>query len=125
VGQFWAFVNLVQMLMYVPLINVALPPNFQSLLVDYLSLCQIVIPFNLLPDWVPNLQRCFDWFFTSPLSETFRTAGLASLSFLYNFSGQLTTWVITGAIYILLAILDQLRPEHRSFQFVMIIGSSS
>ncbi len=114
-GQFWAFVNLVQMLMYIPLINVTIPPNFMSLLTDYLTLCQIVIPFNLIPSWIPNPQQYFDWFFTSPLSEAFNTAGLNSLSFLYNFSGQLITWIMTGAIYVLLSILDCLRPKHRSF----------
>jgi hypothetical protein len=104
---------MVQMLMLVPMINVLIPPNFMTLLTQYLTMCQITIPFNLLPDWVPNPLSYFNFFFTLPVSATFDACGLSSLSFLYNFAGQLIVWFITAGIYVLLCFLDWLLPKDR------------
>ena len=106
---------MVQMLMLVPMINVLIPPNLMTLLTEYLTVCELKIPFNLLPAWVPNPLEYFKYFFTLPLNSVFENCGLSSLSFIYNFAGQLIVWMTTGAIYLVLCFFDWLLPKNRYF----------
>jgi len=117
-GSFWAFINMIQIIFYVPLINCVLPANFEYFLTNYLSACRIVIPFNLLPSWIPRPQDFLTQFLTVPFNERFLDMGYASLSFIYNFADELMTWILLLFFYILLKIFCLIFDEQWYFQIV-------
>ena len=115
-GSFWALVNMLQILFYTPVIESHMPDNLLMILTKYLSVTQMRIPVQIdlkffLPDgWVDELK-------SSLLSMKLQEFGLSSMSFLYNFYQQFFTWIILVACYLVLVILDSIRPESR-FLFI-------
>jgi len=104
VESFWAFLNMVQILSYVPLITCDLPHNLEIFLTEYLSASKISLPFHLLPDWVPQPLDYLKEFITEPLNARYLIAGYQSISFVYNFAEQLCTWVLLLLFYSLLKL---------------------
>ncbi len=113
VGSFWVFVNMLQMLSYVPAINCDFPYNLETFLTKYLTVSKISIPYDIFPDWVPNPMSYLSSFVTLPFSARFEVCGYETFSFIYNFSDQLTTWLLIFAFYVLLRILTHIIPESK------------
>eukprot|EP01022_Parablepharisma_sp_SALTPOND_P031822 TRINITY_DN817_c0_g1_i8.p5 TRINITY_DN817_c0_g1~~TRINITY_DN817_c0_g1_i8.p5 ORF type:complete len:354 (-),score=14.54 TRINITY_DN817_c0_g1_i8:678-1739(-) len=111
VGSFWAFVNMLQMIAYLPIINCVIPYNLEMFLTEYLTVKKVVFPFQLLPDFKYNPLRYFGAFLTKPFNDKFLITGYDSLSFIFNFSDEILTWVLLAFFYLLLRILDRLIPR--------------
>eukprot|EP01022_Parablepharisma_sp_SALTPOND_P022076 TRINITY_DN442_c0_g1_i11.p2 TRINITY_DN442_c0_g1~~TRINITY_DN442_c0_g1_i11.p2 ORF type:complete len:404 (+),score=4.99 TRINITY_DN442_c0_g1_i11:1480-2691(+) len=114
-GAFWSLMNMLQILYYLPAMNIYIPENLRIFLTTYLgsSKIEIPIPFldKLLPTkWVSALTSNFD---DAILSDF----GLDSYSVLINFYEGIFTWVIFGTLYIIVVILDCLLPKGR-FMFI-------
>ncbi len=112
-GSFWAFVNMLQILMYTPVMNAYVPEGLLQFMTNYLSVSQMQLPFSvdILPDsWTGSLK-------SQLLNVNLQDFGLSSASFLYNFCDQFVTWILLFLLYCVLVILDRLRPENR-FQFI-------
>jgi len=112
-GPFWIFIDTVQMLSYLPLINCFIPANLEMVLSSFLDIGDLAIPFDIFPDWFPDPKEFFEVFKTLPLNERFEMCGFESLHFLYNFADELTTWLTLTFIYILLSILTKIIPSSR------------
>eukprot|EP00826_Nyctotherus_ovalis_P044318 TRINITY_DN4779_c0_g2_i7.p1 TRINITY_DN4779_c0_g2~~TRINITY_DN4779_c0_g2_i7.p1 ORF type:complete len:312 (+),score=42.09 TRINITY_DN4779_c0_g2_i7:81-1016(+) len=104
-GSLWTFVNMLQLLFYLPGLNCFIPYNLEVFLTEYLSIKDIAIPFNMIPDFPLNSVRCFEFFATSPLSERLLGIGYADVSFVLNFSDEILTWTSLAAVYLVLTLL--------------------
>jgi len=111
--SFWAFINMLQILSYIPVINCVMPYNLEVFLTEYLSVSKMNFPFYLFYGWIPNPFSFIPAFLTNPFNDKFLMAGYKSLSFIYNFLEQLITWVILGVFYCVLRILTYFIPEER------------
>ncbi len=115
-GSFWALVNMLQILYYTPVIDTPIPGNLESILTNYLSVSKLTIPIpidlsSFLPtSWINDMT-------SNLLSVNLQEFGLSSLSFLYNFYDQLFTWISLVACYLILVLLDLIRPKDR-FLFI-------
>jgi len=106
IGMFWAFINMLQVLFYIPILNCSIPSNLELFLTQYMSVCKVVIPFKIFPGYNEFLGSLLNWFKTEPVNEKFEQCGYESKSFIYNFANDLVTWTILGIIYgILMGIL--------------------
>lgn len=112
-GSFWLFVDTVQILSYLPLIDCLIPTNLEMVLNDYLTIGDLTIPFDILPSWVPNPKDLLVLFETLPFNERFGLAGFDSLSFVYNFAEDLFTWIILIFFYLLLKATAKLFPSFK------------
>ncbi len=110
VGSFWIFVNMLQLLSYIPAIDCVFPYNLNAFLTQYMSVSSVSIPYSILPDWVPNLLSYLSDFVTEPFNSQFEGCGYESLSFIYNFADQLTTWLLVLMFYLLLRFLTWIVP---------------
>lgn len=105
VGSFWHFINMVQILSYLPLLNYNLPDNFRFILTDCLTIKKVVIPFNSIPELPFNPLDYLAVFITDPLNEKFAALDYESVSFIFNFAEELTTWLLLAGAYVLLKLL--------------------
>eukprot|EP00826_Nyctotherus_ovalis_P064808 TRINITY_DN9514_c0_g2_i10.p1 TRINITY_DN9514_c0_g2~~TRINITY_DN9514_c0_g2_i10.p1 ORF type:complete len:251 (+),score=26.46 TRINITY_DN9514_c0_g2_i10:202-954(+) len=107
-GTFWIFINTVQFISYLPVINCYLPYCFTQFLANYLKIKNVTIPFQLLPDslWTP--LKTFAVFLTEPFNSRLLENGYESVSFLYNFAEELITWIGIALLYLLLLILTRI-----------------
>ena len=85
ISSFWVFVDLVQLVTYLPLLNCEIPENLRIFLSNYLAMGKVTIPWNLMPDFVPQIKTYIIGFLMKPFNENWRLAGFESISFLYNF----------------------------------------
>jgi len=115
VGSFWSFVNMVQIISYIPLLKLEIPYNFQIFLTEYLSVAKVAIPFNLLP--IPNPLDFLKAFITDSLGENFSICGYETFSFIYNFGQELTTWICIFGFYLVLCFFDRILPDN---SFILI-----
>ena len=99
------------MISYLPLINCKIPTNLQIFLTNYLSVAKIVIPFQLLPAFIPNPLAFLTDFLTEPFSYLYSYCGYYSLSFIYNFASELFTWLFLLIIYLILNFLTWIAPR--------------
>ena len=113
IGSFWAFVNMLQILSYIPLINFNLPYNLETFMTQYLSVSKITPPYSALPNWIPNVTSYFSSFFIGLSGYRFTLCGYETWSFLYNFSDELTTWMLLAVFYGILRLLTCVIPESR------------
>ena len=111
VGSFWAFVNMLQIISYLPIIDCVIPYNFEIFLTEYLTVSKLVFPFAALTDYIPNPLSYLSQFITNPLNERYLLCGYESLSFLYNFGDQLFTWLLLALVYAILRILVWVFPR--------------
>jgi len=115
IGSFWDFVNMLQILAYLPIIDCYIPINLELFLTEYLSIKKVVFPFYLFPDFILNPMRYIKAFLTKPLSERFIIVGYDSISFIFNFIEELTTWILLAIFYAILCLLCYLIPESTYF----------
>lgn len=109
--SFWVFVNMVQMISYLPLLDCEIPSNLRVILTEYLGMSKASFPFDSLPSWVPNPLTYLEWFKTSPLNERFAASGYNSLSFIYNFSNTIGTWFTIILTYLAFTICASMIPK--------------
>jgi len=115
VGSFWSFINMAQILFYVPVINVNPPANLKAFLSGYLTCIKLAVPIKSFPNWIPNPLVTLAPFITSPFNSRFFEIGYETSSFIYNFAEELITWVIVVFTYALLCFLDYIIPEGSYF----------
>jgi len=111
IGSLWNFINMLQMLSYLPLLNYGLPDNFRVVLTEYLSDDLFVLPFDMIPDFPYNPLNYLSAFITEPLNEKFEELDYESISFIFNFSDELLTWLFLLLIYIVLKVLECIAPK--------------
>ena len=51
---FWIFINMIQIISYIPVINCLLPEDVEVFLIEYFGVSKVSIPFDSLPKWVPD-----------------------------------------------------------------------
>jgi len=112
VGGFWSFVNMVQIISYIPILKLEIPYNLEIFLTEYLTVSKVAIPFKLLPKEIPNPLDFLAAFVTDSLGENFKICGYETFSFIYNFGQELTTWVCIFGFYVLLCLLDVVLPKN-------------
>ncbi len=105
-GAFWAFMDMLQLISYLPLIDLELPSNMYLFLTKYMSANSLSIPFDMLPDWIPDPTKYFDYFSGVVLDSRYVSCGYESFSFMYNMSGNLSTWLLLLLFYLLLRVLS-------------------
>lgn len=109
--SFWIFIDMMQMLSYLPLINCRIPENLEVFLTEYFGISKLSIPFDLLPDWVPNPTNFLKKFRTDPYNNNFSNSGYPSVSFIFNFGDQLITWCFVVLFYGLLCLFSKIGPN--------------
>jgi len=109
--SFWAFLNMLQMISYIPLIDCYMPYNLEVFITDYLSISKMAIPFHLLPSFIPNPFSYLADYLIVPMNFRFTLCGFESLSFIYNFADQLVTWIMLAILYIILRLLTWCIPQ--------------
>jgi len=115
VGSLWHFINMIQILSYIPLLNCNIPSNYMLLLTDYLTAKKLAIPLDLIPDSPLNPFSYLSEFMTEPLNERFAEFDYESTSFIFNFAEELSTWLLLGLLYLLLIISAWLFPKFGYF----------
>jgi len=120
IGSLWAFVNMLQMISYLPIINCSLPYNFETFITEYLTVNKVSIPFKMLPSWIYNPLGLFLIFETRPFNLRFMLGGYDTISFLYNFAEELVTWCLIFLFYLFLRILTYIIPENKYFSLKII-----
>ena len=73
--SFWILSDMMQMLSYLPLINCRIPENLEVFLTEYFGISKLSIPFDLLPDWVPNPTNFLKNFRTDAYNNYFSNSG--------------------------------------------------
>eukprot|EP01022_Parablepharisma_sp_SALTPOND_P036471 TRINITY_DN994_c0_g1_i1.p1 TRINITY_DN994_c0_g1~~TRINITY_DN994_c0_g1_i1.p1 ORF type:complete len:617 (+),score=12.97 TRINITY_DN994_c0_g1_i1:1501-3351(+) len=114
-GSVWGLLNMLQILYYLPVIDLYIPPNLYDFLINYLTIANLKLPSGLFPQIIPKKweQTLTDHFDSSLLREF----GVDSYSFIYNFGFTLITWLALSIGYVILIVLDKLLPEDR-FMFI-------
>lgn len=102
--SFWIFINMMQILSYIPVIDCNVPSKLEYFLTVHFGLSKCSIPFDLLPSWMYNPMDFIAKFKTKSLSSRFESAGYVSVSFIYNFINQLITWIALTLIYFLVHV---------------------
>jgi len=116
-GSFWSFINMLQVLSFLPILNVDLPSFFETVLNDYLTVKRVSIPLKSLPSFIYNPLTLFTGFLTKPFNSKFIMSGYDSLSFLFNFADELFTWFCVLCLYLFLRILTAILPEGQYFLY--------
>jgi len=120
IGSFWSFVNMVQMLSYLPVMNLQMPLILQKFLCEYLTVKKVAIPFDLLP-LSYNPLRVVIVFLSKPINEKFLMAGYETISFIFNFADELLTWISLFFVYIFLRIVCCIIPNDSYFIILLIV----
>lgn len=111
VGSFWHFVNMLQVLSYLPVLDCVLPDNYRMIVTNYLSEELVTIPFDLIPEFPYNPLNYLAVFLTEPFNENFKEMDFESVSFVFNFSDELLTWLSLGLVYFALHVFALLAPQ--------------
>lgn len=109
--SFWNFINMLQIINYLPVIPCILPENFIIFLTEYLTMGELAIPFDLLPDWFPSPEKLFEYLDVLAIDIDIELYGFESVSFLYNFVEELTTWLLIALFYIAINLLLKIKPQ--------------
>ncbi len=112
-STFWVFMDLLQMLSYLPLIDLEMPDNLELFLTEYMTVGSLTVPFQILPSWVPNPANFLTDFAGEMLDSRFITCGYESMSFVYNMSDTLFTWVLLLGLYLFLRAMAACLPRKR------------
>ena len=111
IGSLWHFLNMLQILSYLPMLNYDLPDNFRTVLVEYLSGDFFALPFDMIPEFPYNPLNYLSVFITEPFNERFEELEYETISFIFNFSEGLLTWLTLLLIYIGLRVLQCIAPR--------------
>ncbi len=116
IGSFWAFINMLQMISFLPIIDCVIPSNFETFITQYLTVGDVSFPFDTFSEYIPNPLSYLSAFITNPLDSRYFQCGFESLSFIYNFGSQLVTWLLVGLFYLLIRILVRAFPRRALFR---------
>lgn len=105
---FWVFLSTIQVISYVPLLHCTVPGNLEIFIKEYFGASKASIPFDSLPEWVPNPTSLIKQFVVKPGDSRVLEAGYDSVCFLYNFGPQLFTWVTAGMMYAVFCLMTKL-----------------
>ena len=111
IGSQWTFINMLQLLSYLPGLNCYIPCNLEVFLTEYLVMKDVAIPFNILPDFSFNPMNYIEVFATDPYTDKLEGIGYESTSFMYNYANELLTWVFLFIIYLVLTLLCIILPR--------------
>ena len=101
----WALINFLQIVLYIPLIDIFIPPAYLQFINDYLLLAQFkIFSFDAIRS---GFKR------TRPLNSHFKEAGILDLLIINNFGISLILWIGFFIVYLLVKILDKLIPEDK------------
>lgn len=103
--SFWSLMNMLQVLSYLPLLNLEMPYNLEVFLTEYLSMAELTVPLELVPDFSYSPLRCMQYFAADAFNDRFALNDYESFNFLYVFFDELFTWALLGLLYILLRVL--------------------
>eukprot|EP00826_Nyctotherus_ovalis_P058721 TRINITY_DN8097_c0_g2_i2.p1 TRINITY_DN8097_c0_g2~~TRINITY_DN8097_c0_g2_i2.p1 ORF type:complete len:245 (+),score=46.49 TRINITY_DN8097_c0_g2_i2:206-940(+) len=109
--SFWIFMSMIQMLSFVPVLDCQVPGTLEFILTSSFGVSKSSVPFEALPSWVPNPKTFIAKFETEPLNSRFDNAGYTSISFIYNFSDQLGTWIILVLLYFVIGFAGKTLPK--------------
>ena len=112
-GPFWIFLNMLQLISYLPILKVFVPQTLSTFLTEYLSITGLSIPFDIIPDIGFDPLELFEYFIAYPFNEFFEIAGYESINFLFNFADELLTWFLLFLLYLLLIILNKIVPKEK------------
>jgi len=115
VGSLWHFINMIQILSYIPLLDCKIPSNYRLILTDYLTIKKLAIPLDFIPDFPFSPFSYLPQFMTKPLNERFAEFAYESTSFIFNFAEELSTWLFLGLLYLLLIVSAWLFPKFGYF----------
>lgn len=108
IEPFWAFMNMLQVLSYLPILDLEIPYILEMFLTEYLSLTGLTIPTELLPDFPYNPAKYANQFLSDAFNDKFALLNYESFNFLYVFYDELFTWFLMGLIYLVLLFLCSL-----------------
>ena len=96
--------NLIQLISFIPLLEIRLPENLRMFISDYLMFSHFQFPFsqNPLHSWgITDMSDVMN----KPYSDNFAAQNIHSKSFAVNYGGQLFIWGTFIAVYIFIRIL--------------------
>ena len=111
VGSVWNFVNMLQMISYLPILNLHIPSNLEIVLTEYLRAKEAVIPLRMLPDFIWNPLKYLAIFVTESFNEKFELLEYDTISFIVNYFEDLLTWLILLLVYVFLILLGYTCPK--------------
>jgi hypothetical protein len=82
---------MLQILSYLPGLNCYIPFNLEV----FLTIKDVAIPFNMLPDFPFSPLELTEYFMTDPLTEKLSTIGYESISFIFNFSDEIVAHLLS------------------------------
>lgn len=104
IGSLWHFINMIQVLSYLPLLDCEIPDNFRLILTEYLAIRKLAVPLDKFPAFFNPMSRLTS-FITNPFNDKFAELDYESVSFVLNFADELITWLLLGGVYLLLQLL--------------------
>ena len=120
IQSLWNFINMLQMLSYISLIDCYIPQNLEIFLNEYLTIRNLAIPFSIIPEFKYNPLSYIDSFLTEPFNDKFFATGYESISFIFNLSDEILTWLLLFLLYFVLKLLCFLLPKSR-YLFSLIL----
>eukprot|EP00826_Nyctotherus_ovalis_P053387 TRINITY_DN6930_c0_g2_i1.p1 TRINITY_DN6930_c0_g2~~TRINITY_DN6930_c0_g2_i1.p1 ORF type:complete len:134 (+),score=13.30 TRINITY_DN6930_c0_g2_i1:75-476(+) len=117
IQSFWSLINMIQVLSYLPLLNLSIPSNLEIFLDEYLSFKGLTFPFDIFPKLSFGPEKFAELFSTEAFGELFGLHGFESFNFLYVFCDELFTWLLMGLGYVALNVLYRIIKKSRYFLF--------
>jgi len=112
VESFWTFINMLQMLSLVPLIDCNMPAILYKFMTEYLSVAKVALPIKLVPyEFIYKFE-------TKPFNSRFYENGYESTSIIINFIDQLTTWALLLLFYLIINLLTYFIPISSKLGFI-------
>eukprot|EP00826_Nyctotherus_ovalis_P051748 TRINITY_DN6483_c0_g1_i10.p1 TRINITY_DN6483_c0_g1~~TRINITY_DN6483_c0_g1_i10.p1 ORF type:complete len:250 (-),score=84.38 TRINITY_DN6483_c0_g1_i10:889-1638(-) len=113
IQSLWNFINMLQIISYIPVMDCFIPSNLELFLTEYLDIKNLALPLDLIPSFKYNPLNYVEAFVTDPFSEKFSLAGYQTISFIFNFSNEITTWLLLLLLYFVLKLACAVIPESR------------
>ena len=98
----WSFVNVLQILSYLPVLKYDIPWNLRLFLTEYATVKKIAIPFDMIPDF--DIVNILEPFSNPPYNEKFYDAGYETTSFVINFYEEISSFFLIAFMYFLLTL---------------------
>lgn len=115
---------MVQLLSFIPLLNLSIPSVLATFINNYLSVTAITFPFTLIPFNFINPLFWLSYFATPPFNSKFIDGGYYAVSFIYNFADQFFTWISLLLLYFLLIFLTKvLKGKRYLFVIYYLVNS--
>ena len=102
----WGLINFLQMVYYMPLIQIYFPSNFYIFITEYLTLSNL--KFGLM-----NPLEYLGMSSTDSMNNRFKACGMKEIMFTYNFGITLFMWSLVAMFYFVLCVLDKILPKSR------------